>query len=105
MTKSTLETIHQQRLLVCGWIDQVKGEVARGMPVLAQDGSMVGVVAAVIQSGAAQTINHILLGQTPPTAVYRLISIALLDRLAEEGIWLRVTHGQVAALPVHQPDC
>lgn len=104
MTKSTLETIHQQRLLVCGWIDQVKGEVARGMPVLAQDGSMVGVVAAVIQCGAAQTINHILLGQTPPTAVYRLIPINLLDRLGEECIWLHTSREQVAALPVHQPD-
>lgn len=104
MTKSTLETTHQQRLLVRGWIDRVKGEVARGMPVLAQDGSMVGVVAAVVQSGAAQTISHILLGQAPPTAVYRLIPIDLLDKLDEERIWLRATHGQIAALPVHQPD-
>lgn len=104
MTKSTLGTTHQQRLLVCGWIDRVKGEAARGMPVLAQDGRTVGVVAAVVQCGATQTISHILLGQTPPTAVYRLIPIDLLDRLDEGRIWLRAPHGQVAALPVHQPD-
>lgn len=37
-------TTSSKRLLVRGRIDQVGGEVTRGMPVLAQDGSMVGAV-------------------------------------------------------------
>lgn len=93
------------RLLVCGWVDSMGGEVARGMPVLVQDGSMVGTVAAIVQSGPTQAISHILLGQVPPTAVYRLIPLDLLDRLDGECLWLRATRQQIAMLPAHQPDC
>ncbi|GIK57906.1 MAG: DUF2171 domain-containing protein [Chloroflexi bacterium] len=92
------------RLLVCGWVDPVGGEVARGMPVLAQDGSMVGTVAAVVHSEPDQTISHILLGQVPPTAVYRLMPLDLLDRLDGDHLWLRATRQQIAMLPAHQPD-
>jgi hypothetical protein len=97
-------TISSQRLLVCGRVDRVGGEVARGMPVLAQDGRMVGIVAAVVQSGPAPIISHILLGQAPPTAVYRLIPLDLLDRVDGDRIWLCATRQQIAALPIHQPD-
>ncbi len=97
-------TTLSQRLLVCGRVDRVGGEVARGMPVLAQDGRMVGIVAAVVQRGTAPTISHILLGQAPPTAVYRLIPLDLLDRLDGDRLWLRATRQQIAMLPAHQPD-
>lgn len=97
-------TTSSQRLLVCGRVDRVGGEVARGMPVLAQDGRMVGIVAAVVQSGPAPTISHILLGQVPPTAVYRLIPLDLLDRVDGGRIWLCATRQQIAVLPIHQPD-
>jgi hypothetical protein len=93
-----------QRLLVAGWIDLVSGEVSRGMPVLVEDGRLVGVVAAVVQSGPDQSIDHILLGQVPPTSVYRLVPIDLLERLDGQGLWLRASRHQVATLPVHQPD-
>lgn len=98
MTKSS------QRLLVRGRIDQMGGEVTRGMPVLAQDGSMVGAVAAVVQSGPTRTTTHLLLGQVPPTAVYRLIPLNFLDRIDGDRIWLCATRQQIAALSIHQPD-
>ncbi|MFO7682839.1 MAG: hypothetical protein R6X34_22600 [Chloroflexota bacterium] len=96
-------TTLSKRLLVRGRIDRVGGEVTRGMPVLAQDGSMVGAVAAVVQSGPTRTITHLLLGQVPPTAVYRLIPLDLLDRVDGDRIWLHTTRQQIAVLPIHQP--
>jgi hypothetical protein len=104
MSESVPGTSSQWRLLVCGWIDGIEGELARGMPALAQDGSPVGVVAAVVLTGQAKRISHILLGQVPPTAVYRLIPVDLLDRLDGEGIRLRASRQQIAALPIYQPD-
>ncbi|MBK8989915.1 MAG: hypothetical protein IPM39_28275 [Chloroflexi bacterium] len=104
MTQSTQGTVSQQRLLVCGWIDDLGGEVARGMLVLAQNGRMAGAVAAVVQSGPTQNVSHILLGQIPPTAVYRLIPLDLLDRLDEDRIWLRASWQQIATLPPYQPE-
>ncbi|MBE2198864.1 MAG: PRC-barrel domain-containing protein [Anaerolinea sp.] len=98
-------TTSSMRLLVSGQTDLTGGEVARGMPVLDRDGSRVGAVAAVVQTGTAKTITHLLLGQVPPTAVYRLVPLDLLDRLDGECIWLRASHQQIAALPIHQPDC
>lgn len=101
MTTSTF----QQRLLVSGWIDVLDNVVSRGMPVLAAGGDGVGVVAAVVQNNLTQTTTHILLGQVPPTAVYRLIPTGLLDRLEGDHLWLRATPAQITALPVHQPLC
>jgi hypothetical protein len=97
-------TAPRRRLLVGGWIAPVEGEVTRGMLALAEDGSIVGVVAAVVQTGPARTITHLLLGQVPPTAVYRLIPLDLLDRLDGERIWLRASPQQIGALPIYQPD-
>jgi hypothetical protein len=97
--------IPQQKLLVSGWVDAVGGEISRGMPVLTEDGCRVGLVAAVVQNDPTQTVTHVLLGQVPPTAVYRLIPTDLLDRLEGEQLWLRAVARQIAALPVHHPDC
>ncbi len=94
-----------QRLLVCGWIERVGGEVTRGMLTLAQDGSMVGAIAAVVQTGLAKTITHLLLGQVPPTGVYRLVPLDLVERLDGECVYLHASRQQVAALPIYQPDC
>lgn len=80
------------------------GEVRRGMSVLAADGVPVGVVAAVVCHEPAHTVTHILLGQTPPTAVYRLIPLGLLARLDGDCLWLCVSAAQIASLPIHHPD-
>ncbi|MCL4261622.1 MAG: hypothetical protein KJ069_00330 [Anaerolineae bacterium] len=100
----------KQKLLVRGTLPAgqtavAAGDVWRGMLVLAEDGVLVGIVAAVVVTDPAQAISHILLGQVPPTAVYRLVPIDLLDRLDGERLWLRVSHRQIAALPIHEPDC
>jgi sporulation protein YlmC with PRC-barrel domain len=75
-------------------------EVRRGMFVLTQDGIEVGTVAAVVMDCHCQEVTHILLGQMPPTAVYRLAPVKLLARVEENSIWLRVDSQAVADLPI-----
>jgi hypothetical protein len=104
MSESVPGSSSQRRLLVAGWIDGIEGELTRGMPVLAQDGSTVGVVAAVVLTGLAKSISHILLGQVPPTAVYRLVPIALIDHVADERLWLQISQDQIHSLSLHDPD-
>lgn len=104
MGASTPAPVRRQRLLVFGRIDLLASEVTRGMPVLAEDGSMAGAVAAVVQTGTARAITHLLLGQIPPTAVYQLIPLDLLDRLDGECIRLRASRQQIASLPIYQPE-
>jgi len=91
-----------QKLLVRGAI--MRGEIWRGMLILDRDGLVAGVVAAVALDGASQTVSHILLGQLPPTAVYRLVPITLIDHIAGEHLWLQVTQTHIEALPIHKPD-
>lgn len=98
-----------EKLLVQGVVSSgatavAGGEVRRGMSVLAADGVPVGVVAAVVCHEPAHTLTHILLGQTPPTAVYRLIPLEFLDRIDGQSLWLRVSAAQIAGLPIHHPD-
>lgn len=75
------------------------------MRVLAEDGAPAGVVAAVVCSDLTHEVTHILLGQTPPTDVYRLIPLDLIDRLDGACLWLRAPLSHIAGLPIHQPDC
>ncbi|HRQ40080.1 MAG TPA: hypothetical protein PLD25_19395 [Chloroflexota bacterium] len=98
------EKLLVQGVVPTGATSVAGGEVRRGMSVLAEDGVPVGVVAAVVCHDRAHTITHILLGQTPPTAVYRLVPLALLARLDGDCLWLRVSTAQIAALPIHQPE-
>jgi hypothetical protein len=101
--------MNTQKLLVRGTIEHsaacaICGEVWRGMLVLDRDNLVAGVVAAVVLDCSSQIINHILLGQLPPTAVYHLVPIHLLDRLGRDRLWLRIPRQQIAALPTHQPE-
>lgn len=91
-----------QRLLICARVARLGGEVCRGMAVRAAEGTAVGVVAAVAV-GADDRVSHVLLGQVPPTAVYYLVPLALLDRLEGACLWLRAPAAAVARLPVHRP--
>jgi hypothetical protein len=74
------------------------------MPVLAQDGDNIGAVAGIVQKGASRSVTHLLLGQIPPTADYRLIPVGVLDRLEGECVYVRATRQQVAALSMYQAD-
>ncbi|MFO7539220.1 MAG: hypothetical protein R6X32_14355 [Chloroflexota bacterium] len=101
--------MNTQKLLVRGTIEHsttcaICGEVWRGMLVLDRDNLVAGVVAAVVLDGSSQLISHILLGQLPPTAVYHLVPIHLLERLDRNRLWLRIPRRQIAALPTHQPE-
>jgi hypothetical protein len=98
-------TTSSKRLLVRGRIDRVGGEVARGMPVLAQDGSMVGAVAAVVQSDPTRTTHASAVGTSaangrlPPHTPGFAGSPG---RRIASGCC--ATRQQIAALPSHQPD-
>jgi sporulation protein YlmC with PRC-barrel domain len=82
-------------------VDRV--ELRRGMIVLAQNGEGVGVVAAIVLDCASQEMTHMLLGQLPPTAVYRLIPLHLIAQIDGETVWLVIVCEEIESLPVHQP--
>jgi hypothetical protein len=98
-----------QKLLISGLItlaqDSAPVSLQRGMSVLAQDRVVVGAVAAVVLNYRQQEITHLLLGQVPPTAVYRLIPLSLIDRIDKEVVWLRIPSEKIGTMPLHQPDC
>ncbi|MBE2223721.1 MAG: DUF2171 domain-containing protein [Anaerolineae bacterium] len=98
-----------QKLLISGFITLAQEcapvSLQRGMSVLAQEGVIVGAVAAVVLNSGRQEITHFLLGQVPPTAVYRLIPLSLIDRIDGDMVWLRIPSEKISDLPLHQPDC
>ena len=98
-----------QKLLVSGFIylEQATEPVAiwRGMPIVACDGQAAGSVAALLLDCQSRIVTHILLGYVPPTAVYRLIPLYLIDRIIAGTVWLRVISEDIEKLPVHQPAC
>jgi hypothetical protein len=98
----------EQKLLVSSlvYLEQMDEpvEVQRGMMILGQDKQEVGVVAAVVLDCRSQEITHILLGHIPPTSVYRLIPLKLIDRIDGESLWLRASSEKIEKLPIHQPD-
>jgi hypothetical protein len=79
-------------------------EVERGMVIIGRDGPEAGVVAAVVVDCHSQKGSHILLGQVPPTADYRLIPLNLIDRIDGETVWLRASSEEIEELPRHQPN-
>lgn len=82
--------------------DRVK--IQRGDVVIAQDGVGVGIVAAIVLDCHHQEPTHFLLGFVPPTAVYPLVPLCLIDRIGEETVWLKITSEAINDLPRHQPD-
>lgn len=98
----------EQKLLVSG-LARLEGEscpvdLQRGMSVRSEDGVETGVVAAVVLELPGQEVTHFLLGYVPPTAVYHLVPLCLIDRIDGETVWLRVTNEKIATLPIHHPD-
>ena len=102
------DTVPRQKLLVSELIqleqDAEAVRVQRGMPILAADETAVGAVAAVVLDCRSRKVTHLLLGQVPPTAVYRLIPLSLIDRIDGETVWLRITDSGIVHLPIHQPE-
>ena len=79
-------------------------ELQRGASVLACDGEVVGSVAAVVLDCHTHAVTHLLLGNVPPTAIYRLIPINSIVGVAEEVVRLAISDGAIAELPIFQPD-
>ena len=102
-----LETTPKQKLLTSGWIKcQQEADtllLQRGMRILAQDGCALGAVAALVLDCPSQVITHILLGQIPPTAVYRLIPLSLIAKI-DEVVWLQIPSADIARLSLYQRD-
>ena len=98
----------EQKLMVSSlvYLEQMDDpvEVQRGMMILGQNGQEAGVVAAVVLDCRSQEVTHILLGHVPPTSVYRLIPLKLIDRIDGESLWLRASSEKIEKLPIHQPD-
>ncbi|MEZ4641702.1 MAG: hypothetical protein R3E31_02995 [Chloroflexota bacterium] len=79
-------------------------EIQRGDVVFAQDGVEAGVVAAIMVDCHRQEATHFLLGFVPPTAIYHLVSLSLIDWIRERTVWLKITSEEINDLPRHQPD-
>ena len=97
------------KLLVSGFIylesiGNLPVEVRRGMSILTQDGIEVGTAAAVMVDSHGGEVTHVLFGQVPPTSVYRLVSISLVEQVDGETIRLRATAVEIEKLPLYQPD-
>lgn len=79
-------------------------EIQRGDVVFAQDGVETGVVAAIMVDCQRQEATHFLLGFVPPTAVYHLVPLSVIDRIDEKTIWLKIPSEGIQNLPRHRPD-
>jgi hypothetical protein len=97
-----------QRLLVSGRVQLepqcCSAELQRVMLVLTQEGLDAGIAAALVMNGRSQQITHILLSHVPPSAVYRLAPVSLIDRIDGQRIWLRAPMEAIERLPRHRPD-
>lgn len=92
------------RLMVSGWIQLGPAggalvEVRRLMVLVGTDGAALGQVAAVVVAGPEQTVTHLVLGRQAPELEYRLAPIALVERVDEGSIHLRLTSGALTTLP------
>lgn len=104
----TTAVLPGQKLLIRHrvWLSQQADpvEIQRGDAVFAQDGVEAGVVAAIMLACHHQEATHFLLGFIPPTAVYPLVPLSLIDRVGEKTVWLKITSAEINDLPRHQPD-
>jgi hypothetical protein len=100
--------VPRQKLLVSGWLHLKQRrdlvELKRGMFIVAQDGVAAGAIAAVAMECRSQKVSHILLGYVPPTAIYRLVPLKLIDHIDGETVWLRLFIEDIENLPIYQPN-
>ena len=90
------------RLMVSGWVRLSGGapvEVRRAMVLVGSDGAELGQVAAVVVAGPAHTATHLLLCRLAPEPEYRLTPIALIDRVEDVAVHLRLPSNDVTTLP------
>jgi hypothetical protein len=78
-------------------------ELQRGAAIKDVNGVAVGVVAAVVMDCRTREVTHVLLGKVPPTAVYRLIPLSLIQSMIEGSLWLGIDTPVVSKLPCYKP--
>ena len=91
------------KLRVSGWLvleppGAAPVEVRRAMPVVGSDGGPMGTVAAVVTAAAPPTVTHLLLGCLCPVPDYRLVPLALIERVGAETVHLRIPSSALCQL-------
>lgn len=91
-----------QKLLIrhLVWLSQQADlvEIQQGDAVFAQDGNEADVVAAIMLACQHKEATHYLLGFTPPTAVYPLVQLSIIDRVGEKTVWLKISSAEINGL-------
>lgn len=93
------------KLLERAVVPLASGRVAvwRGLVVRTAGGTALGQVAALLLDCRTQAVTHLLLGMVPPTAVYHLIPLTLIQRIDAETVWLGTAVTAAGDLPRYQP--
>ena len=101
----TVNTMPAARLMVSGPL-QLDGapEARRGMVVLDAAGDAAGTLAGVLIDGATGRPTHLVLCRDPAAGDYRLVAVGQGTGLDAPAVRLRLTPGEVAELPHHNPD-
>ena len=101
----TVNTMPAARLMVSGPL-QLDGapEARRGMVVLDAAGDAAGTLAGVLIDGATGRPTHLVLCRDPAAGDYRLVAVGQVTGLDAPAVRLRLTAGEVAELPHHNPD-
>lgn len=79
--------------------------IYRGMQLQANDGSIIGFVAAVVVAADTQRATHLLLIRHCGDPQYQLLPIQAIERIDAESIRLRLPFREVAGLPTWCNSC
>ncbi len=103
----TVNTMPTARLMVSGPL-QPDGapearEAGRGMVILDAAGDPVGTLAGILIDGDPGRPTHLVLCRDTAAGDYRLVAVEQVARLDAAAVRLRLTAGEVAGLPHHNP--
>lgn len=79
--------------------------IYRGMRLQANEGSVIGFVAAVVVAADTQRATHLLLIRHCGDVQYQLIAVQAIDRIAADYIRLRLPFHDIAGLPTWCNSC
>lgn len=104
----TVNTLPAARLMVSGLL-QPDGapealEARRGMVVLDAAGDAAGTLAGVLIDGVTGRPTRLVLCRDTAAGDYRLVAVGQVTGLDATAVRLRLTAGEVADLPHHNPD-
>ncbi|MFN8442056.1 MAG: hypothetical protein U0175_14845 [Caldilineaceae bacterium] len=79
--------------------------IYRGMRLQANDGSIIGFVAAVVVAADTQRATHLLLIRHCGDPQYQLLPIQAIDRIDADSVRLQIPFRAVAGLPTWCNSC